>query len=314
MNPQGGTSATRLAERAIGNGDAGLYADSQLHDQCGWVALLRALFHQEAVRKAWVGDLSWLKYDGKQLTKLFQTKRQLKMLVIALKNQLGIQDSVWDLDPMDGLSTQDKIIQVQPKLLIVIMNSAMKRRQYIHRGEEWEWKPYNESATVNIAFTPDFTKKRQVGHLRGIKSMKEFLSCSHTQHDGSVWCDFCIGYRSITHECNGRQFVCDSCGEQFSDLFGWDNHMITEKKDKKIQCTHCDKELYNEDCLTFHLKHCQRRNVNHCPRCRKSMDGRPVEDHKCCEYKCACCEEWVDPTHVCFIGKPKKYVRVTGDA
>lgn len=72
---------------------------------CGWVALLRALIHNKAVRDNWQGSLDWLKFDPKDPSETFRKKKHMNLLVMNLKNHLGIQENVWDLTPLERLST-----------------------------------------------------------------------------------------------------------------------------------------------------------------------------------------------------------------
>lgn len=45
----------------------------------------------------------------------------------------------------------------------------------------------------------------------------------------------------------------------------------------------------------------------------KPMDGRPVAEHDCSEFKCRTCGLFVNVMHKCYIGKPKKLEEVDGD-
>lgn len=138
----GGTKITTIARKAIGNGDAGLYTEpsgkngTELVPKncCGWVALLRALIHNPAVRGNWTGSLDWLTWDDKDPRETFRKKRLMKRLIIQLKSHLGIDEDIWNLQPANGLSTQAKVIAVQPKLLIVIMDQNNKLRLFRECG------------------------------------------------------------------------------------------------------------------------------------------------------------------------------------
>lgn len=160
-----------------------------------------------------------------------------------------------------------------------------------------------------MSYSPDFTKKNNVGHLRAISNIRVYLSISSYVDNAYMWCDYCVQRRPRNHTCDGRGLACDGCGYEFHDQETLENHQSPSKE--PMECPYCRVAVYNQDCLTIHA--CRQQDQTLCELCHRTTRDRPSTDHQCSEYKCRTCEEFVQPNHKCYIGRPKNLTEVDGD-
>lgn len=83
------------------------------------------------------------------------------------------------------------------------------------------------------------------------------------------------------------------------------------REDKSIRCTDCNFVCRSQSCYDRH-KEGRKRAVegrslcesrHRCKKCKKVVDLRiqPLSEHKCGQYRCKCCNEFVDQDHLCYL-------------
>ena len=129
----------------------------------------------------------------------------------------------------------------------------------------------------------------QANHFDVITSLPGFL-------DTHYFCHQCHkGYDHTTdHLCDGMCWSCRGFGCTIED--------------NGMTCQECHRFFWNQTCYDRHKQEpingggrtvCQA--VRKCPKCKKSMDVRKLNNHPCIDKKCPTCEAVLNPNHKCYI-------------
>ncbi|KAK3107774.1 hypothetical protein FSP39_021983 [Pinctada imbricata] len=163
--------------------------------------------------------------------------------------------------------------------IYVVCSSLGNEFSYISSGTDTERK--------NIFLYHVKDEDDNTGHFHAIVNIAGFFGRSY-------FCSTCLkSYNSkMTHRCLTH---CDVC---FTDPC---------IKDQEIYCVDCNRTCRSSNCYKRHKTKSEKGTMPcqffyKCPTCFKTIKTTQLDpkDHKCGYYTCSSCQQYVDPTHLCY--------------
>lgn len=275
----------------------GLYEYTAPEGYCGWMSVLMFLVTTPQSRIHWRGDLTEL--ENEQNKGASSLLRRLKQPRLALSLSRFIAEQVcpgnhkWVVGPFVG-STAEAFVRAQPKFQIVIIHTVTRQVYERRIGADFDNSIAAES-TIVMGFT--------LQHLHLIKSMGSYLGSSLSR-----FCYNCLKMqRWENHVCENRVRQCGRCLLLLRDEAHEEAHMKKDRQagvnpeddESEVVCPKCDKDFYNQNCLTCHR--CRASHIAICEQCDKKIF--PGQNHVCGHYRCVTCLKDVPPEHRCFMLK-----------
>lgn len=254
---------------------------------CGYQAVIAALCLNEKLREKWRGDLSWFTSEFTEIDIKYVRKSKNRFILLAQKlcrilNDGAVLDG-WNMS-LNEEGTASKLVAMQPRLQIVIINEVTMQVMIYKRGSQ-----YDPQDGVNSTILMSYTLQ----HLQLIRGPQAFLG--KTFKAGDIFCYNCVKIcQGHSHYCaNLSNSQCPKCYIFF-----------TNGDHKKIHCTYrgagmsclkCNRVFYNEQCLGSHQ--CRAREKEICELCQKPVG----HNHECGKYLCCNCRKNVDTGHRCRV-------------
>jgi hypothetical protein len=261
---------------------------------CGYFAVIYAMCRSQELLNNWTGSINWFtgcfsRHPDRRVEDIKQSKKRWVSLCKLLAQNIGANvDCGWDMDVTSPYNTAKLFVKYQPKMQIVIFNEVTRNIMDNQKGSLFDYKYVDQSKTNTIFLS--YT----TGHLHLITSISKYLG-----HKSQYFCCNCLKlYRDKKHPCR-QTAQCDRCMLPFANA----EHETTHCKVGKLglyDCTKCEKQFYNEQCLRLH-KCPNFKKMHRCEVCDRNV--YKYVEHDCKKHKCIFCSKLVDTDHVCYMEK-----------